>query len=579
MVTTVMPGLQSLVSRSRGVFLGAAVGDALGWPQEQNSGIVGGAKNRNIDPTVEFRAWSRYSGSQYQKYVDPVAAGSYSDDTQLVLATARSVLSPSWYSTLTETELPLFLLYQRGAGGATLRACRAWAAGTPPWLGGSTEKARKSQEQYFSAGGNGVAMRIAPYVIAGAAGPRRDLVARVIRDGVTTHGHPRALVGAAVYAAALHILLTATGTLEYGELLGRVEADDSWQMPEIALNALPNGWFDVAIQLQPSLISWWEDVVNETKELLRRTATGIRSGILGNDLDVLEALGCFDKRVNGAGTVTAVSAIYLASRNAPRPQGGLVRAAFLNHADTDTVASMTAGLLGALHGPDWLEPLSSQVQDRHYIAHLADQCASLALGEKRAASSPVKQVREDDLRSFREQFETADHPPKSAPDGRLVESAERMSLESRTKTKAARWLLKVEGQTMVVDLVRRNVSRRADVEPTLDSEAKPEASATVGRISILVSDPDAIETFYGPNGLGLSVTRLNASAVLVDGMYCFTRPRASASMAMSSVYLEIQVDDIETALKRVGMVRNVTSSVTRLKDPAGNDVGVSQRRS
>lgn len=573
------PGPRNLASQARGVFLGAAVGDALGWPQEQNSGIVGGNKNRNINPTSDFRSWVRYGGNQYQKYIDPVAAGEYSDDTQLILATARAVLSPDWFTTLIETELPLFLLYQRGAGGATLRACRSWAAGSAPWEGGTAQKAQNSQQQYFSAGGNGVAMRIAPHVIVKAADQRRDLVARVVRDGATTHGHPRALVGAAVYATALHILLNAEGTLEYGELAAHVEADDSWQIPEVAFEALPDEWVDAATQLQPDVISWWETAVNETKELLARTATGMKSGILGNDLDVLGTLGCFDKRINGAGTVTAVGAIYLASRNAPRPPSGLVRAAFLEGADTDTMASMTAGLLGALHGPDWLEPLSSQLQDRDYIAHLADRCTSLALGETRATSGPAQPVREDDLRSFREHLETADHAPNIVPGGRLVESTRRTSLESRTKANASRWLLNVEGQTMVVDLVHRNVRNGPATKLTPNSEAKPAISATVRRVSILVSDPDAIEAFYGPKGLGLSVTRLSAREVLVDGTFRFMRPDADTAMATSGIYLEVQVDDLEAALGRVRVNRNVNSPVTRLKDPAGNDVGVFQRRS
>jgi hypothetical protein len=202
-----------------------------------------------------------------------------------------TVLSPDWFTTLTNTELPLFLLCQRGAGGATLRACRSWATGSPPWEGGTTQKAQKSQQQYFNAGGNGVAMRIAPHVIIRAGDQRPDLVARVVCDGVTTHGHPRVLVGAAAYAAALHTLLTAEGTLEYGELAAHVEADHSWQNPELVFEALPDEWVDAATRVQPDVISWWETAVHETKELLSRTATGIKSGILGNDLDILEHAG------------------------------------------------------------------------------------------------------------------------------------------------------------------------------------------------------------------------------------------------------------------------------------------------
>jgi ADP-ribosylglycohydrolase len=571
--------LRNLASHARGAFLGAAVGDALGWPQEQNSGIVGGDKNRSVDPVTRFRSWDRYGGSQYQKYVDPVAAGAYSDDTQLILASARAALTPNWFATLVNTELPLFLLYQRGAGGATLRACRSWANGKPPWAGGTSQSARKSQQQYFTAGGNGVAMRIAPHAVVSAADSPRALVARVVRDGIATHGHPRALVGAAAYAAALQMLLTSQGTLEYGQLAERLEADSSWQLPEIALGALPDDWLDAAGRLQPDLNSWWMDGVRESKSLLSRVAASAKTGILGNDLGVLEALGCFDKRVNGAGTITMAAAVYLASRNAPRPQSGLVRAAFLSHADSDTVASMTAGLLGALHGADWLEPLSSQVQDHEYIARLADQCTSLALGETVAVRPSVLPVHEIQLRAFREHLQATDQPPRSLPGGRSIDSAQTSTLESRTtKNTACRWLLTAEGQTMSVDLVERDKREQAAAQTAPGSPPEPATSGTIRRVSILASDPDAIAAFYGPSGLGLRVTRLNAGEVLVEDTYRFMRPNTDTSKATNGIYFEVQVDDLEVVLRRVRATRNTMSAVTRLRDPAGNDVGVFQRR-
>lgn len=54
--------------------LGAAAGDALGWPQEQRSGIVGGQRSRQVEPKFEFRSWTRWAGTQFSRYEDPVAA-------------------------------------------------------------------------------------------------------------------------------------------------------------------------------------------------------------------------------------------------------------------------------------------------------------------------------------------------------------------------------------------------------------------------------------------------------------------------------------------------------------------------
>lgn len=565
--------VRNLASRTRGVFLGAAAGDALGWPQEQNSGIVGGNRNRNVEPSAEFRAWARYAGGQYQKYVEPVAAGEYSDDTQLILATARAIQTGDWFATLTDTELPLFLLYQRGAGGSILRACRSWATGQAPWTGGTTQKAQKAQRQYFSAGGNGVAMRIAPHVIASAAGPRSELVSRVVRDGVTTHGHPRALVGAAAYAVALHLLLTVEGTLEYGELAGEVSADRSWQLPEIAFSAVPESWIEAASQVQPDLTSWWDTAVREALELLSVSREGTRSGILGNDIDVLEQLGCFDRHVNGAGTVSSIGAIYLASRNAPRPMSGLLRAAFLKNADSDTMASMTSALLGALHGPDWLGRLTPSLQDRKYLEELADRCTSLALGEQRIEQAR-KQVRSQDLAEFRNAL--VHGHVRTLPDGRDVTGIRVQDLESRTKAHVRRWIVHVNSQTMTIDFVERRTSNARDnISPAESTRAVRPTNATLGRISLLAPDLDAIEDFYGTNGLGLKTYRTAPNEIHVGKVLRFVRAGFRKEVRGQPILFDIQVDDLEAIVERFGASPTNPNSV-RIKDPVGNDVWITR---
>src|SRR5271170_4407033 len=108
------------VDAARGVFVGAAVGDALGWPQELRGGLKGGKKAReSAEPTLAFRPWTRNGGHYSHRYEDPVGPGEYSDDTQLLLATARACLTgTTWWNWLAEVELPTWPLYQRGGGGA-----------------------------------------------------------------------------------------------------------------------------------------------------------------------------------------------------------------------------------------------------------------------------------------------------------------------------------------------------------------------------------------------------------------------------------------------------------------------------
>lgn len=220
--TTITPPdkIWALISADRivGLIVAAAVGDALGWPQEDRSQIVGGDEAREVAPRPQYRDWERNAGTQYGRYLDPVGAGEYSDDTQLMLAVARACQRDDWFYWLSNVELPFWPVYQRGGGGAVLSASRAWADGHPPWA--PTGKNDDKVSRYFDAGANGVAMRIAPHAIVAARNPdESQLVRRVLLDGIATHGHPRALLGGVIHALALRQALIQEGTLGYGALL------------------------------------------------------------------------------------------------------------------------------------------------------------------------------------------------------------------------------------------------------------------------------------------------------------------------------------------------------------------------
>lgn len=578
-----MPNLQSLAARSRGVLLGAAVGDALGWPQEQNSNIVGGNRNRYVDATPDFRDWERYGGGQYQKYIDLVPAGSYSDDTQLILATARTLQSEDWFAALTRRELPLFLLYSRGAGGATLRACRTWATGPEPWVSGTTQKSQKATELYFRAGGNGVAMRIAPHVIMHATRPTEELVARVVQDGIATHGHPRALVGAAAYAVALHALVNTEGTLEFGELPARVEADKSWQSPEMLLTNVPSEWMDAAAEQNPDFMGIWTDTVNEMVGMLSLVEDAARAGTRGDDLGTLERLGAFDKKWNGSGTITAAAAIYLASRNAPRPMSGLLRAAFAKNADTDTLASMTGALLGALHGPDWLVDLRARVQDHEYIERMADDLTARSLGEERPVAETKDFVHDRSLRRFKGQLQVGHgEGPVQLPDMRLASLVSNFELESSGNTRAHRWVVEVDGQTLFIDQTAKlsyaeveDRTRQSKAQAgTLDAQAKKK-STEQGRfvgLTLRVNDLNSIANFYS-EALGVVVERVGPRELLVGGTVRFLED-PNATFRMSIVLLAFEVPDVPAVARRLGQGSREASGSFRSTDPAGHDLDI-----
>ena len=367
--------------KAEGAFLAFAAGDALGWPQEV--GRSGGSRTVETAPHVEFKAWMRRSAGPHRPYEEVIDAGAYSDDTQLALAVARSRTShgADWWKTFATVELPLWTLYERGGGGATKRAARAWIDGGPPWKVAKRDAVRR----YFDAGGNGVAMRVLPHALflAGSDDPNQ-LVREVVFDGSATHGHPRALVGAAAYAYAAWSLARRTGTLGFGELLDLL-LDESSTWGTFPRSDRGGGtWLAAAEGVTDGYERIWSQTVGEMRTLLEVARRGVRAGALADDHAVLAELGCFGSS-KGSGAVTAAAAAYLVARHAAQPRQGVVRAAFESGADTDTLAAMTGGLAGCLAGVEWIPRPWLDVQDAGYLRRMAGRLAAGPDGADRRA--------------------------------------------------------------------------------------------------------------------------------------------------------------------------------------------------
>ena len=362
-------------AKAEGALLGLAAGDALGWPQEM--------RRSGTSPRIEFQTWTRRGGGRFRPYEEIIDAGAYSDDTQLALAVARSRTShdTDWWKAFATVELPLWTLYERGGGGATKRAARAWIDGGPPWKVAKRDAVRR----YFDAGGNGVAMRVLPHALflAGSDDPN-GLVREVVFDGSATHGHPRALVGAAAYAYAAWSLARRTGTLGFGELLDLL-LDESSTWGTFPRSDRGGGtWLTAAEGVTDGYERIWSQTVGEMRRLLEVARRGVRAGALADDHAVLAELGCFGSS-KGSGAVTAAAAAYLVARHAAQPRQGVVRAAFESGADTDTLAAMTGGLMGCLAGTEWIPSPWLDVQDAGYLRRMAGRLAAGPDGADRRA--------------------------------------------------------------------------------------------------------------------------------------------------------------------------------------------------
>jgi hypothetical protein len=410
-----------------------------------------------------------------------------------------------------------------------------------------------------------------------------NLVARVLFDGITTHGHMRALVGAVAHALMLRSALLRSETLGYGDLIERLLQEPAWRSIDLE-GTLPSEWLIAFEQHagEPAQVSW-KRTVDELLSLMEIARLGLQRGALAEDEATLADLGCFDRKINGAGTVTAVAAAYVAARTAARPMTGLLRSAFLRNADTDTLASMVASSLGALHGVGWLGELARDVQDSGYITAFdgllkvaptpaAQQPELFAKGEAhRITSHDVKRLLSDLEPQIEEDRGTF-------IDGRSYRVMEQGALESRSNAVVTRWRLALdEGQTIVVDRIRRPAANPAveasiDMSPPGEHGSSPStiSPAAVVSVILLVQDLPMMAGFYR-NILGLPVHGTGSGRVEVGPVLKLCVGGTTARYG--NVVIEIQVPDIEEVRRRLGAeAPQAQANQLEIVDPEGNAV-------
>lgn len=359
-----MLNFPSRLDKCRGAMVATAIGDALGWPNEDRSGNTS-KKTMGQD---KFISWKRKAGGRFYNHSETILAGEYSDDTQMVLSVARSIIAGNWENFFKNKELPFWVEYERGGGKALLRAARFY----------KTSKKNIWQSElaadYFQAGGNGTTMRILPHIIAiehSAGG--YELFADVIRDCLITHGHPRAVLGATCYAYALNWLLNKNSVLEYGELVSVVKAGiNEWgKFPQSILSA---EWLEAANSFY-NYREIWNQTLDAMLKHLDYIYNSLQKGLMIVDTDVLLHLNCFGKE-KGAGDIAVLAAIYLTSKYANNPVLGIKIPALMAGTDSDTIASITGGLLGMLCGLEQIPMEWRLVQDYTCIIQITDILAS-----------------------------------------------------------------------------------------------------------------------------------------------------------------------------------------------------------
>ncbi|WP_191969535.1 ADP-ribosylglycohydrolase family protein [Neorhizobium galegae] len=559
-------------AKYRGVILGAALGDALGWPHENRARNASGAPRG----ALVFQSWVKRSGGRFQPHEEMIPAGTYSDDTQLVIAVARSRLQQRrWWDYFSRVELPLWTIYEKGGGGATIRAAKSWLKGVAPWRGPATDV-----EKYFNAGGNGAAMRIAPHVLVSVDQPFDVAAKSIVVDSVITHGHPQGIVGALSYGYALWIALRNNSTLEYGQLIRDVLGNRSYwsNFPDVS-DVWPD-WYQIASE--HDFESNWSLAVDAQTRQLEIGLNGLDAGALSVEQETLEAIGCFDKKILGAGTVAASASIYLASRYAAGPMEGVATGAFSKGADTDTLASMTGALAGAISGLDWLGSLVRSVQDYEFLSNLSADLQRV-LPEDR----PFDPV---DSRYIGEFYRYLDgNGAVPIPPGLPKKAHAADMVRSKSDNLRARsWVLDGPGdQTLVIkklDRPRTQNRQREDQDAfEFDESQQSQRTAEFAGVGLFAANIERSTAFYR-DLLRLPVVRETPKLIQL-GTHLVLRQSDGRVVAGTGTIVYIQVLDIRACVREFDRwkldVPEIEQNGSRLsflcRDPDGRTVEVFQR--
>ncbi|MBA7682236.1 hypothetical protein ES703_90585 [subsurface metagenome] len=326
--------------------------------------------------------WKRRIGGEFGIYLK-LPAGCYSDDTQLRLATCRSIRWDGFFDveTFSKVELPIWLSYSLGAGRGTKKSAEFLKNSQIRW---DSNFYKSDYASYLNGGGNGAAMRIQPHVwCSPKEKDNKDILKDVIRNTIITHGHSRAMVGAAFHALILREALIS----------GKIPDSSAWFSIVDKLKELPD-----IIHLDKELLFYW--LPNWEKEKQQSITRSIFQSVeeLREDIVIAEKsltkakryedagetyaqlvkqIGCLQRDMVGSAPKTALLASYLSYVYRDRPIEGLIEAVNLFGSDTDTIATMAGAIMGVKTKDDPPE----EVADIKYIIEESERLYEISEGQ------------------------------------------------------------------------------------------------------------------------------------------------------------------------------------------------------
>lgn len=356
--------------------LWAAYGDALGFITELCSKSGLSRRTGGVTHVSELIPWNRRIGGKFGIQVE-LRKGCYSDDTQLRLATCRSIMGDGHFDieTFSKVELPVWLSYALGAGVGSKVAAESLKKNSIQW---NSNFFKTTYSQYINGGGNGAAMRIQPHVLSAPEDKKlKTILKDVIRNTITTHGHTRAIVGSVFHALILHDV----------QKRGEIARPKTWLKTIDILKDIPNivesdeklgqfwlpHWENKAKQSFKVAINKSVDELVSDIHIIQDNLNGSKSSTTDYSM-LVKRIGCFDKGSMGSAPKTALLAAYLSYCFQNNPHKGIVECVNLLGSDTDTIATMAGAVLGLVAEYDPPE----EVMDFEYINSQSDRLYQLS---------------------------------------------------------------------------------------------------------------------------------------------------------------------------------------------------------
>ena len=330
-------GSSSAAARIAGVVLGAAVGDALGYPVEFASMAV--IRERHGDRGVMGYVDYRVEGGR--------RFAPFSDDTQLALVVLDTLLvSRETHADLDATMNLLargFIAWakhplggHRNPGAACLAGCRALAAGSPWYEAGQR-----------AAGGCGSVMRVYPFALIFSDDPERAQ-RWAVEHSKLTHRSPMALAACAAFVRGLLLLLADASPAELGAAMAAA-----------------------AEQHDP--------------ETARRIRAALAAANRGEPPTIV-----LERYLGWAAHDAVAAACYVFARHPDNPRQALLEAVN-SPGDSDSIGTLVGALIGARHGvahlpAEWV----TDVERSSELRALAAKVHAISLRREPAGDSNIQ---------------------------------------------------------------------------------------------------------------------------------------------------------------------------------------------